>query len=188
LGAANLIGELMTFKQAAFLSLAGLAAIIAVPALIFGLMSLGESAPHPSDQYLEQMFLAHEGDFNRLVEMSNVDMHVVRIAPDFTWLDNNAGWPRPESQLGFSPQRWDEYRSLFAKLRLTSGILNYQPNLILFLASTKGLVTSGSMKGYAYSLKEPEVIVESLDNPSFSQSHIVYKRLKGNWYLFYEIS
>jgi hypothetical protein len=178
----------MTFKQAIFQSLAGLAAIVAVPTLIFGLIYLDESAPHPSDQYLEKVFLAHEADFNKLVEMSNADSHVVRIASDFTWLDNNAGWPRPESELGFSRQRWDEYRSLFAKLGLKSGILNYHPDLILFLASTKGLVTGGSSKGYAYSLKEPEMIVESLDNANFSKSKIVHKRLRGNWYLFYEVS
>jgi hypothetical protein len=178
----------MTLKQAAFLSLGSLAAIIAVPTLIFGLIYLDESAPHPSDKYLKKMFVSHEADFNKLVEMSNADLHVVRIAPDFTWLDNNAGWPRPESELGFSRQRWDEYRSLFSKLGLKSGILNYQPDLILFLASTKGLVTGGSSKGYAYCSKEPEVIFESLDNPSFSKSRIVYRRLKGNWYLFYEIS
>ena len=178
----------MTFKQAALLSLAGLAAIVAVPSLIFGLIYLDESSPHPSDQYLEKTFVSHEVDFNKLVEMSNVDSHVVRIAPDFTWLDNNAGWPRPESELGFSKQRWDEYRSLFSKLGLKSGILNYQPDLILFLASTKGLVTGGSSKGYAYSLKQPEVVVESLDHADFSKSRIVYKHLKGNWYLFYEVS
>src|SRR6266446_5918792 len=106
----------MTFKQAAFLSFIGLAATIAVPALIFALISFGESAPHPSDKYLEQTFFAHESDFNKLVEMCNADSHVVRIAPDFTWLDNNAAWPRPESELGFSTQRWGQYRTLFSKL------------------------------------------------------------------------
>ena len=178
----------MTFKQAAFLSLIGLAAIIAVPTLIFALMSFGESAPHPSDKSLGQTFFAHESDFNKLVEMCNADSHVVRIASDFTWLDHNAAWPRPESELGFSRQRSDEYRSLFSKLGLTAGVLNYQPDSVMFLASTLGLVTGGSSKGYAYSLKEPEVIVDSLDNASFSKSRIAYKRLKGNWYLFYMIS
>ena len=178
----------MTFKQAAFLALIGLAAIVAVPTLIFALMSFGESAPHPSDKALGETFFAHEADFNKLVEMCNVDSHVLRIAPDFTWLDNNAAWPRPESELGFSRQRWDEYRSLFLKLGLTAGVLNYQPDSVMFLASTRGLVTGGSSKGYAYSLKEPEVIVDSLDNATFSKSRIAYKRLKGNWYLFYMIS
>src|ERR1043165_4338970 len=177
----------MTFKQAIFLSLAGLAAIIAVPALIFGLMSFDESRPHPSDKYLEQTFVAHEADFNRLVEMCNTDAHVIRIAPDFTWLDNNAAWPRPVSQLGFSNQRWDEYRSLFSKLGLTAGVLNYQPDSVMLLASTRGLVTGGSSKGYAYSLMQPEVIVASLANATFSKSRIAYKRLKGNWYLFYMV-
>jgi hypothetical protein len=178
----------MTFKQAAFLSLAGLAAIVAVPTLIFALMSLRESAPHPSDKSLEQTFLAHEADFNKLVDMCNADAHVVRIAPDFTWMDNNAAWPRPESELGFSRQRWEEYRSLFSKLGLTAGILNYQPDSVMFLASTRGLVTGDSSKGYAYSLKPPETIVDSLENATFSKSRIAYKRLKGNWYLFYMVS
>ncbi len=178
----------MTFKQAILLSICGLAAIILVPAALFSIMELGPDSPHPSDQSLEKLFAANEADFEKLVRMSNEDSHVVRIASDFTWLDNNAGWPRPESELGFSNQRWNEYRSFFSKLGLKSGILNYQPDLILFLASSKGLVTGGSSKGYAYSLKRPEVIIESLDKPDFSKSRIVYKRLKGNWYLFYEIS
>ncbi len=105
----------MNFKQVVLLSVCGLAAIFLVPLLIFSLISLEENAPHPSDQSLTKIFFAHEADFGKLVNMSNEDSHVVRIASDFTWLDNNAGWPRPDSELGFSKQRWDEYRSLFSK-------------------------------------------------------------------------
>jgi hypothetical protein len=148
--------------------------------------------PHPSDDSLIRNFQSHEADFDVLAQMSQQDPNLIRIAPDFTWTDKSAAWPRPESELGFSNQRWDEYRSLFRKLDLKSGILNYQPDLILFLASTKGLVTGGSSKGYAYSVKEPPLIVESLDDYSFKDSkkdiNIVYRKLKGNWYLFYEVS
>jgi hypothetical protein len=182
----------MTFKQAVFLSLCGLAAITLVPTALFSLAALDTDSPHPSDQYLGKTFIAYEADFEKLVRMSNEDSHVIRIAPDFTWLDNNAAWPRPESELGFSKQRWDEYRSLFSKLELKSGVLNYQPDLILFIASSKGLVTGGSSKGYAYSVKDPPLIVESLDNYSFKDSdkdiNLAYRKLKGHWYLYYEVS
>jgi len=148
--------------------------------------------PHPPDGSLIKNFQGHEANFDLLARMSQEDSDLIRIAPNFTWTQKSAAWPRPESELGFSRQRWDEYRGLFRKLDLKSGILNYQPDQILFLASTKGLVTGGSSKGYAYSVKEPPLIVESLDNYSFKDSkkdmNIVYRKLKGNWYLFYEVS
>jgi hypothetical protein len=78
--------------------------------------------PHPSDDELIRNFQKNEADFNKLVAMSNEDPKVIRIAPDFTRLENNWRWPRPESELGFSKQRWGEYRALFNKLGLESGI------------------------------------------------------------------
>ena len=45
---------------------------------------------HPSDSALEKLFYRHEGDFNKLIMMSNEDASVVRIAFDFTWLDTTA--------------------------------------------------------------------------------------------------
>jgi hypothetical protein len=147
-------------------------------------------SPHPSDDSLIKNFKTHEADFDMLARMCQEDSNLIRIAPDFTWTDKSVAWPRPESELGFSRQRWDEYRSLFRKLELKSGILNYQPDLVLFLASTKGLVTGGSMKGYAYSVKAPLLITESLDDYRFKAPikdiNIAYRKLKGNWYLFYE--
>src|SRR5262245_61430813 len=160
--------------------------------VIFVGCSLFEDSPHPTDDALIANFQRHEADFDLLARMSQEDSNLVRIAPDFTWTRESAAWPRPESELGFSRPRWGEYRSLFRKLGLTSGLLNYQPDLILCLASTKGLVTGGSSKGYAYSAKEPLLIVDSLDNYSFKDSikdiNIVYRKLKGNWYLYYEVS
>ena len=148
--------------------------------------------PHPSDDSLIKNFQRHEADFDLLARMSREDSDLIRIAPDFTWTQKSAAWPRPESELGFSRQRWDEYRSLFRKLDLESGNLNYQPDLVLFLASTKGLVTGGSSKGYAYSVKEPPLMGQNLDNYSFKDSkkdmNIGYRKLKGNWYLYYEVS
>jgi hypothetical protein len=168
--------------------------LITIPLLLSLVIgcSLAFDTPHPSDDSLIQNFQNHEADFELLVRMAKEDSHVVRIASDFTWTDTNAAWPRPESELGFSAERWDEYRRLFKKLELKAGILNYQPDLVLLTASTQGLLTGGSGKGYAYSLKEPSPIVESLDNVSFKGSeksmNFAYWKLKGNWYLFYNVN
>lgn len=168
--------------------------LITIPLLLITIIgcSFAFDNPHPSDDSLIQNFQNHEAEFERLVRMAKEDSHVIRIASDFTWTDKNAAWPRPESELGFSTERWNEYRSLFKKLDLKAGILNYQPDLVYLTASTQGLLTGGSGKGYAYSLKEPSPIVESLDNVSFKGSeksmNFAYRKLKGNWYLFYNMN
>ncbi|HYX29074.1 MAG TPA: hypothetical protein VE863_10945 [Pyrinomonadaceae bacterium] len=143
-------------------------------------------AEHPSDAELEKVFNTHESDFNQLVTMSGVDARVVRISPTFTWLDDNANWPRPESQLGFSIERWNEYRKLFVQLGLKEGIARCPDgNTIEFIASTDGLLTGGSEKGYIYSTKKLSPIYNSLDHLEPMGKH-VYKRLQPpHWYLFY---
>ena len=65
----------------------------------------------PSDQALRARFLANRVDFERLVAMSDEDSHLTRIAPDFTWLDDDVSWPR--RNVGISEQRWNDYRELF---------------------------------------------------------------------------
>ena len=160
--------------------------------VIFAGCDLLLDIPHPSDDSLIRNFQQHEADFDLMVRMCQEDSKLIRIASDFTWTDKSVRWPRPESELGFSTERWGAYRRLFSKLSLKSGILNYQPDEVRFLASTKGLVTGGSGKGYAFLIKEPSQVVASLDNHSFKDSkrdiNIAYRRLKGNWYLFYEVS
>ena len=143
----------------------------------------------PGDGDLQETFRQHEADFNRLVSMSNVDSKVIRIAPSFTRLDDNYAWPRPDSELGFSKERWDEYRKLFSSLRLTEGLERPadEPEVILMIASTKGLSLGGSMKGYAYSPNDLSPILDSLENvPNDSlNGKPVYRRIKPHWYLFY---
>lgn len=122
--------------------------------------------------------------------MANEDSKVIRIAYDFTWLDDNLNWPRPESQLGFSKNRWDEYRTLFTKLGLRGGLSRRTdlPGTIFFIASTKGLSLGGSAKGYVYSTEERSPLLSSLDHVSVQMKDRVpvYEKLSANWYLYYE--
>lgn len=165
-------------------------AFVALALLLAARLSVFEykDSPHPDDANLEAVFRQHEAEFNRLVEMSRVDRRVIRIAPDFTWLDDNAGWPRPESELGFPKERWEEYRRLFKQLGLSNGILqNRAAGTTYLIASSNGLVTNGTMKGYAYSSEELSPMSDSLDDVTVmpTNKRVMYKRLKDNWYLFY---
>lgn len=152
------------------------------------------SKSHPSDDELIRNFQNHEADFNKLVSMSNEDSKVIRIAPDFTRLENNWQWPRPESELGFTKQRWDEYRSLFDKLGLDSGISregDSKGTVIFLTASSKGMTFRGSSKGYAYSEQALSPVFDSLNqNPIEPQNRpkhgVAYKRIKDFWYLSYD--
>jgi len=174
---------------AAILAVAGLMLILTVGGVVFvGRFSplLNDDREHPSDEALETTFREHEADFEKLIEMSNVDATVIRIAPDFTWLEDSTRWPRLESELGFSGERWNEYRELFRRLRLTKGLARYPDGqTVELIASTQGLLTGGSGKGYVYSSKELKPLHNSLNDLGPTGRHI-YKRLKApNWYLFY---
>jgi len=150
--------------------------------------------PHPSDDTLIANFQKHEADFNKLVTMSNEDSKVIRIASTFTRLENNWAWPRPDSELGFSKQRWDEYRALFDRLGLKSGISRERDSMgpIIFMtAFSKGMVNRGSSKGYAYFEHELLPVFASLDQnpvePTKRQKHdVVYRQIKLHWYLSYD--
>jgi len=161
-------------------------------ALLLTLQASCFDSPHPSDAALESVFRNHQADFELLLSMSRADSKVMRIAPDFTWLVDDASWPRPEDKLGFSEERWNQYRELFRKLSLQSGLLTYRDQgTTYFLASSKGLVTGGSGKGYVYSEKELIPVSSSLDDISTetlksSSNGMVYKKIGGNWYLFYD--
>jgi hypothetical protein len=171
--------------------------IFALPLLVAVLAAcdpFNASKSHPSDDELIHNFQKYEADFNKLVSMSNEDSTVVRIAPDFTRLENNWRWPRPESELGFSKQRWDEYRALFDKLGLDSGISRESDShgtVIFLTASSKGMTFRGSSKGYAYSEQELSPVFDSLNqNPVEPQKRskhgVAYKKIKEHWYLSYD--
>jgi hypothetical protein len=164
--------------------------------------------PHSSDRVLIANFRTHEADFDVLVKMLNENPNIQIIASSFasfvnradwpnpTYLHEDQSWPRPESELGFTQHRWDEYRRLFKKIKLESGMRRKDEltEVIFFTASTdftsnkdgEGVVTE---KGYAYS---PTPIYHSLtdclDNIESDRSAIFFKRLNDKWYLYYEYS
>jgi hypothetical protein len=154
--------------------------IFALAALI---LSAGCNAhSHPSDQVLEQRFRAHEADFNKLVQMLNEDRDIVRLVGDSVFLSG-------DSHRSVATHRLTEYRRLFKAVGLESGIHRDGVNAVRLIASSKGLLIATSEKSYVYSSVEPSALVESVDEiikRNRGDQSPVYKRLGGNWYLYYE--
>lgn len=147
----------------------------------------------PSDEALRARFLANRVDFERLVAMSNEDSHLTRIAPDFTWLDDDVSWPR--RNVGISEQRWNDYRELFGRVGASEGIIRgTNPTQIIFLIVTEGLVPTGLAKGLVCSEAPLSPVLDSLDKRpprelwnGPDRSHVlVYKPIENHWYIYYE--
>ena len=166
------------------------------------LLALTQAAtPNPTDlrslhdAELETHFASDADVLNELRIMAEHDSRLIRIAADFTDLDNNSAWPRED--IGISEARWNAYRSLFHMVPLQEGIVRTEdfPGAIFFVVVARGLCTGGSAAGYVYSTKKlsptSDSPTEALDlaarkNPSRYYAY-VFKQLKPNWYAFYEL-
>jgi hypothetical protein len=167
-------------------------AILALAALSVIAQSVNRG-PFPSDEALRARFLAHRVDFERLVAMANEDSHLTRIAPDFTWLDDDVSWPR--SNVGISDARWNDYRQLFKTVGASNGILRGTgPDRVIFPIAWVGLVPTGCAKGLVYSQAPLSPVLKSLDKKAPDEfldapdrSHmLVYKPVENHWYIYYE--
>jgi hypothetical protein len=146
-----------------------------------------------SDDALQDRFFAHRADFERLVAMANEDSHLIRIAPDFTWLDDDSSWPRKD--VGISEERWNDYRQVFRSVGATDGVVKRDsPTQIMFSITSGGLVPSGFSKGLVYSQMPLSPVLKSLDKrfpdelrDGPDRSHILaYKSIGDHWYIYYE--
>jgi hypothetical protein len=139
-----------------------------------------------SDTAMADNFRRHEAEFRRLVQMSDEDQHVWRIAPDFTQLDSGVGGPSQAGQLGLAPERWKEYRALFEAIGVTDGIVR-GPGQVRFYYWATGMVTGGTEKGYVFSPAPLAPLVDTLDHlatPAKSREP-VYMQIAPDWYLYY---
>lgn len=160
--------------------------------LCVALLSCGVFERMPSDKGLIDKFLRNRSDFVNLIEMCAQDPHVVVITSSYTRLDTDASWPR--SNIGFSEQRWNEYRRLFRKLGIEAGISrhpDYPDAIFVNVYGAGGAVGGGSFKGYVYSQSRLHPTADTLDKMPSKQYEndghaIVVKYLEKDWYLYRE--
>lgn len=174
---------------------------LVLAAFVVLLMSLWWAiSPHqPNDAELERQFKKHQTDLDHLVEMMDEDRQMSRIAADFTWRQDTAAWPRPESDWGISRARWDDYRGTFRKVGAKDGTTRRQKSSdVIINMWSWGLVPSGVGVGYlhcgqprnGYAHTE-EPCIENRDSGSgmHGQSKSYgyrYRRLAEDWYIYEE--
>jgi hypothetical protein len=155
---------------------------------VFGIMwSCGVFDRMPSDADLQRKFYVHQSDFGKLVQMSDADPHVTLIRSNLTRLDTDWSWPRRD--VGFSNDRWNEYRWMFRELEV-KGLSRTQTGSVAVIVYASGGALGGSEKGLVYSAHPLTPLSSSLDQfprELYNRNRgyaLVYKPLGGNWYMY----
>jgi len=137
---------------------------------------------HPSDRAMIEVLRTNRQDFDLLVKMLGEDQDVKRLDQKFVFLTEDSDRVVAEDRLA-------EYRRLFKKLELDSGIYRDKDGSIRLIASSKSSLLSTSEKSFVYSSKPRSNLVDSLDKviKNDGGDHApVYKEVGDNWYLYYE--
>lgn len=170
--------KLLSEKRIIIFNCVALFFLLALPLF---LIEFSSEKKHPKDEDLVGKFHAHKAEFEQLLQMFQDDKGLGRVS-DFTRPEN------PES-IGISRERIREYQRLFRKAGLEAGIEGYdEKEIIWFHASSQGLAVTGSGKGYAYTRKRPETVVDNLDSywSKDGKSFTAFRHIEGNWYLYFE--
>ena len=151
-------------------------------AVVFLLLTFSACSGEPSDDQLLDWFARNRSDLERLVRMSDEDFAacgVIRVAPTFTRLVDNWGWPRAESEWGISRDRWDEYRRVFRRAGLNDGLNRdgERHGQIHFSRWGVGLADNSRERGILFAHAEPHSIRG--ESQTFDVRHI-----DGQWYLY----
>ena len=158
---------------------AGLGSALLVIVVVYVVLSelKPRGGPAPTDQTLEANFREHKQALESLVEMSRVDRNrIVRT---------------PEAQPAFSKEQNQQYRDLILKAGINGDIRTESrpdgTSTTYLPCWNRSLMTNGSFKGYVYSETELTPLVQSLDDVNSwpKGSKAVFKKLEGNWYLFF---
>lgn len=139
---------------------------------------------HRSAKTMSQTFRSHRPGFERLVAMIREDSRKGLERVDHDWT-----WPENPSSIGVSIERLDEYRRLFRGLGLSRGFSAFNKGIrIELIASSQGLTSAGSSKGYVHCTHPPGLVVKDLDSyrSPDGRSFVAHQQIEGAWYMYYE--
>jgi hypothetical protein len=140
------------------------------------------ASSHPSDQAMEAQLHTREADFAKLVKAFNEDGHVNSIGFGYMFMEG-------DTKAVLSEARLSEYRKLLKELGLSR--IGRGGGGIHLSVSTKDLLVARSHKDFYYAKFEPSPLVDSIDSISRAggdrrDQAPVFKKVKENWYLYYE--
>lgn len=160
----------------------------AVP-LLMAVTGIGFAHP-PADAVMEEKFFTYEAEFNHLAELWRQDSELQGIGFHSCGSANPPQWPQSYWQEKIPEDRWKEYCGLSEKLGIPglgrSELLKL--DIMAEVSAEPEVFGCLVLKGYAHATKEPTPLVESLDEVPAQAGEMVFKKVKGDWYLFYQRS
>ena len=149
---------------------------------------------HTSDAALEKVFQAHQAEFETLLADVQADSQLASLQRNSLFyagrlLNVHDSDAAEIEQIGLSKERWASYQRQLSALGLY-GVLKGN-GVIEFRVDPGSLYNGDSYKGYEYRSIPPHQVRASLDGYRISDKDknetgdwIVYKALKGRWYLY----
>jgi hypothetical protein len=152
--------------------------------LALGVTGYGVAHPPPDAELIER-FQGHEKAFERLAAMWREDATNPSLFLGAVEAQEEQNSQADQQQI--PSERLEEYRSLARQIGVKSLSRSESMGLEAMLFVSQELELMGCLieKGYAYVPEEPAPLVESLDEVPPQAKTPVYRRVRGNWYLFY---
>jgi len=124
----------------------------------------------PSDTSLQRRFYEHRADLEQIVKMMEQDVHMFRIAQDFTWSDDSVSIRK----IKISEDRWNQYREIFRLAGVPKGTSRDSAGDIEIIAWTAGLAIAGTTLSYVHCGKKTSTDLEkALFYPASSERNQV---------------
>lgn len=153
--------------------------------------SVTPGAGWPDDAVLTTTFERERRAFDELLELSNADTKIWRIAPDHAKVEDAPKTPpRAATSQDLPTERWDRYRALFKKLGLPQGLTRERLKdgeavLLPFFSVQAGAVDSVE-KGILHTTAKVTDLANdlTLDNATKAKPNAIHKHLRDGWYLY----
>ncbi len=120
---------------------------VCVSALLLVLVS----CKPPSLEKLSKRFPSQRPDLETLVRMSDQDSQMSVIDPTWLLIRDGKQSFQASSDSGLTEQRWNEYKVIFRRNKLSQGIRRYQANSdAFFIVKSEGLLDNGYSNGFLF--------------------------------------
>jgi hypothetical protein len=141
----------------------------------------------PSDTSLKRQFSEHRHELERLVQMADEDVQLIRISPSLVETVDGKQFTSSESDNGLSERRWVEYRGLFKSANLRDGLYKNDGDIFLSFRRVERIDPVGSSFGYLYcpALKQQYGFVPCIEDGESGEGRgHRWKKLDSGWYIY----
>lgn len=158
------------------------ACLIVITTVVFVVCAC-KDIPQKSDQEMIDNFRNKRSKFEDLLQMVREDQD--KIGGGLFRIDDDWTEPKDLAALGIDNERVEKYRSIFLEIGIPRGFYAYPSGVCYFVASAQGIAPSGKSKGYAWSNKTPDPLIDG-DLDEYRNNNFdfrAFRSIESDWYL-----